>query len=132
MITDFIAHLNTEIVTGGSYETARHSWDTEPFDVSEDSNTPACLVFMGRELSDASNADNRVDQRSNREVWVYTIAPHADLDSLRAELFSASQGYQAAPIWHPMEHERGEVRKISGSLIWWLDVFTTWRMNEQS
>lgn len=132
MINDFITHLQTQLVTGGDYDTVRHSWDIEPFDVSAGSNTPAGLVFMGREVSSESNADNRVDQRTNREVWVYTICEHADLDSLRAQLFAAALGYQAAAIWNPLEHERGEVRKLSGNLVWWLDVFQTWRMNEQA
>ena len=132
MITDLITHLQTELIVTDGYAKVAHAWTTQPNDEISTADLPAALVFTGRDSSDESNADNRVDQRTNREVWIYTVCNTDDLDDLRQRLFDAALGWQADGSWDALQHERGEVRDISGHRIWWLDVFRTWRMNSQT
>lgn len=131
MINDFITHLTTELVIVNGYQTVAHAWDVEPFDAPDRADLPAALAFIGRDNSEPSGADNLVRQRRTVEVWVYTVCAHADLDAMRDRLFDAALGWQAAFEWDSLQHERGEVRKISGDYIWWLDVFTTWRQQTE-
>lgn len=131
MIEFFISHLETELVVPGGFETVAHAWDVEPFDEVENVDLPAALAFSGQESSDPSNADNRVKQRNNHEIWVYTIASIQDLDQMRNRLFDAALGWQYGGTWDALQHSRGQVRKISGNRIWWLDIFTTWHVISQ-
>lgn len=131
MITDFVTHLESELVIVDGYQTVAHSWDVEPFDDVDNVDLPAALVFSGSESSVESNADNLVKQRNNHEIFVYTVAAFADLDDMRTRLFNAALGWQYTESWDALQHSRGQVRKISGNRIWWLDVFTTWRTISQ-
>lgn len=131
MITEFIAHLGTELIVVDGYVTVAHAWDVEPFNAPEQVDLPAALVFRGTDSSEDSSADNRTRQRTTTEVYVYTVCAHADLEDLRTRLFNAALGWQASAEWSEMEHSRGQVTKLSGDKIWWLDVFQTWRINSQ-
>lgn len=131
MINELITHLSDELIVTDGYKRVAHAWTTQPNDHIEAADLPAALVFLGREPSDESNADNCVMQRSNREVWIYTVCDTSQLDAMRDRLFAAALGWQASPTWDALQHDRGEVRDISGNRIWWLDVFRTWRMIQQ-
>lgn len=125
MITDFIQHLSASLP---SYRRVDHAWDVEPFQDVDAGDMPIALAFMASESSQESNADSRVRQRADRELWVYTICSTDQIESCRDELLAAALGWQAAPGWDALQHRRGEIRKLAGSYIWWLDVFSTWRL----
>jgi len=131
MITAFIAHLEAELIVTGGFKTVAHAWEVEPFDLPENVDLPAALSFIAEETSDESNADNLVKQRNTRQVWVYTICPFSDLEAMRERVFNAALGWQYTDSWAAMEHSRGQVRKISGDKIWWLDIFSTWHTVSQ-
>lgn len=132
MIDSLITHLESELVIVDGYQTVAHSWEIEPFADYDRVDLPALLAFIGRDNSEPSSADNLVRQKRNVEIWMYTICPHTDLDAMRGRLFNAALGWQYTFDWDALQHERGETRKISGNLIWWLDVFTTWRQQTQT
>ena len=125
MITQFISHLKTQL---SNYNRVDDAWDVEPFQDVDASDMPIALAFLASETSQESNADNRVRQRADRELWVYTICPADQIEARRNELLAAALGWQAAPNWDALQHRRGEIRKLAGEYIWWLDVFATWRL----
>lgn len=131
MINQFITHLSTELIVANGFTRVDHAWDIEPFEDIEETDLPAALAFIGSDSSDASNADNLVKQRTESEVWVYTICDTSELDDLRGRLFDAALGWQPSQEYGALQHSRGQVRKISGTKIWWLDVFTIWRINSE-
>lgn len=125
MINDFITHLGSNLV---NYNRVDHAWDVEPFQDVDASDMPIALAFLASESSQESNADNRVRQRADRELWVYTICSADQIEARRDELLAAALGWQLSANWDALQHRRGEIRKLAGEYIWWLDVFATWRL----
>lgn len=118
MITQLIARLTA---AGTNYNSIQHAWTLDAID---NLNNPMPMaLFVPGPLQTEAAASLPIRQRVTETVVVMTICPWSDLDSLRNQLYSALLGYQHAPQYTELEHKQGEVSRINGSIVQWMDMF---------
>lgn len=118
MIAQLIARLEA---AGTDYDTIQHAWS---LDVVDNLNTPMPMAILipGPAQTEPS-ASLPIRQRVTETVVVMTICPWNELDALRSQLYSALLGYEHAQEYTELEHRNGEVSRINGSVVQWMDMF---------
>lgn len=107
------------------YVTIDHAWTLEPESVRSD-DLPYAFFVPGMAQSDPSES-LPIRQRVTEHVVVLTICRWTALDALRNQLYGALLGYQHAPEYTELEYSQGEISRIAGDVVHWLDMFTCHR-----
>lgn len=118
MITQLITRLQA---AGTDYQTVAHAWTLDTIDQIRDP-APLALLVPGP-LNTEPAASLPIRQRTTETVVVVTICPWVDLDTLRNQLYGALIGYQHAPEYTELEHRQGEIQRINGNYVHWMDAF---------
>lgn len=117
-----IAALITRLGAAGSaYTTIQHAWTLDAID-SINTPMPMALFIPGPIQSEASGS-LPIRQMLTETIVVMTICPWAELDDLRNQLYGALLGYQHNTGYTELEHRQGEVNRINGSVVQWMDMF---------
>lgn len=107
------------------YNHIQHAWTLDMLD-QLDEPMPIALFVPGPIRSEPSES-LPLRQRVTENVAVMTICAWQDLDTLRSQLYGALIGYQHAPEYTELEHVSGEVNRINGTVVQWMDMFSCQR-----
>ena len=118
MIAELITRLQAADV---GYETIQHAWTLDALDAINET-MPLALFVPGPADAEASQS-LPIRQRVTETVVVVTICPWAELDALRSGLYGALLGYQHGSAYTELEYRQGEVNRIGGSIVQWMDMF---------
>jgi hypothetical protein len=122
-----IAELIDRLEAAGSdYETIDHAWSLDETLDQIREPMPVALFIPGPVDTEPSPS-LPIRQRSTESIVVITICNWEDLEGLRNQLTGAMLGYQHAPGYTDLEHKKGEVRRIAGQVVQWMDLFTASR-----
>lgn len=118
MIADLITRLEA---AGTDYETVQHAWSLDAID-AVNATMPMAVLFPGPIKAEPSGS-LPIRQMITEQVMVLTICDWAELDALRNQLYGALLGYQHTSGYTELEHVSGEVGRINGSVVQWMDMF---------
>jgi len=104
------------------YKTISHAWSLDAIDAIN-GDMPMALFIPGAIHAEPSES-LPIRQRLAESVVVVTLCDWRQLDTLRNQLYGAMLGYQHAPSYAELELRQGEVNRINGSVVQWMDMFT--------
>lgn len=130
MITALLQHIGTAKPVFTSRE---HAWDTRPVEVSRDA-LPLLYAYMGDESVANDGTDLTVSHRLGVTVHIYIVCKIEDLEARKDDLRTAVIGWNpgAADGWDDMHLSSGKVLDLKGGIVWWEDIYTSWRTLRQA
>ncbi|SEH22533.1 hypothetical protein [Rhizobium sp. NFR12] len=105
-------------------------------------NTPAVYVYIARERSAQSERINSIMQRTAADIGVVIVttnlsqqknaAAAGDIETLKTYVRAKLLGFMAEGASDPLEHVEGELQQALGGTVWFEDVFTNARYQEET
>ncbi len=127
MIEALIARLRDQC---GSFlhDSIEYAWDSEPTEIKRD-DLPKLFTFPGDEATADDGTSDIVSRRLQREAHIYLVCQIDDLEDLKTETRSAVIGWNpgAADGYDDMQLVSGRMVNLKGGVVWWEDIYTTWR-----
>lgn len=115
--------IDTLVAANTGYRTVEHAWTLDAIDQLRDPMPYA--IFVPGPINSDPSPSLPIRQRSSETVLVVTICLWGELEGLRNQLYQTLLGYQHAPEYTELEHRQGEVQRINGSIVHWVDIFAT-------
>lgn len=130
-----INRLNNEVsLLNGNVETAK-SLVSLPDD-ELDNDLPICFLYTQEETSEANEHIDGVLQQAGKTFAVMYAAEQSTnelepLEDLRDEVKKALLGWSPDPDnISPISYEKGKILNTSERVVWWVDYFNLWQLDE--
>ena len=101
-----------------------------------DNDLPICFVYTKEETSEANEQVNGVLQQAGKTFAVmYACQAASDesepLEDLRDAVKAALMGWSPDPDnISPISYEKGNILDTSKRVVWWIDYFSLWMLDE--